>query len=361
MYNTTNKVALRHTQIKEELSTTEVKFLAHNLKLINVDTNLRLSCSVCLEDFDDDSKISKLKCRHVYHSYCLKQLIIKAENQVCAICRQDIEVIDTLDSPISLINNCTLKCTEDRCFYFSTLDKMYDFYLMINNFTGYFSELFNNNHNIKLDKLSIIKGAYTIFNKHCSNLSLPHVKKPEEDATQQAMLCPYPEKLFEGSPLETFFGLHSTFLCSYISNSLKYYLPNISILKTSINLKLKSMSVSIAYNTINYLKLGYCLEKLSERCNTTMFLMHSVSKKIINDVIVIKLILKYNALSASNKNLSILASDNNGVLSFKYLDYEYRFDIYMSDFVDYNTLEINDSKFKSMLHLQGVDIDKVGL
>ena len=356
MHSQINEILPCFIQVKEELSSVGVKFLAHNLKVIKSDTNLDLSCSICFEYFTDNSKVSKLKCRHVYHSDCLDQLLIRGKNKRCPICRAGIKIISKQDSPMSLINNLALKCIEDRCFYFSSLNRMYDFYLMTSEITDCFSELFKNSKYVKLNKLSIIKKAYAIFNKGGSKLSVPHIKKPEDD-TQQAILCPYPEKLFKGSSLETFFDLHSSFLCSYIINNLVYYLPNISILKTGVDLDRKSISIKLLHNETKSFEVAYLWSMLSERCKTAMFLMHSISKRIMNDVIMIKLIIKYSFLTDSNSDLKILYANNNGVLSFDYLNREGTIDIYMSDFVDYNTLEINYSRFKSMLYLQGIDID----
>jgi hypothetical protein len=104
MHNNINERPPVYLQIRKELSSTGLKFLGHNLKLVSIDANLRLSCPICFVDFHDNSKVSRLKCRHVYHSECLEQLIIQTVNKSCAICRETIKIIDTQDTPISLVS-----------------------------------------------------------------------------------------------------------------------------------------------------------------------------------------------------------------------------------------------------------------
>ena len=46
-------------------------------------------CSICLEDYSDiDKKISKTKCKHIFHKKCLNNWI--KENNTCPECRAKI-------------------------------------------------------------------------------------------------------------------------------------------------------------------------------------------------------------------------------------------------------------------------------
>lgn len=47
-----------------------------------------LTCSICLEPFKKDEKVTALKCKHLYHKDCIKPWI--ESHYTCPICRSDI-------------------------------------------------------------------------------------------------------------------------------------------------------------------------------------------------------------------------------------------------------------------------------
>ena len=49
------------------------------------DKNDNKSCVICFEEYKDESIISKLECKHIFHENCLNTWIDK--NQTCPLCR----------------------------------------------------------------------------------------------------------------------------------------------------------------------------------------------------------------------------------------------------------------------------------
>jgi hypothetical protein len=45
-------------------------------------------CTICLEEFNNDDEIVKLKCNHLFHSKCIDDWIEK--NQSCPLCRVNL-------------------------------------------------------------------------------------------------------------------------------------------------------------------------------------------------------------------------------------------------------------------------------
>ena len=46
-------------------------------------------CSICLDEFDKDSKIRKIDCTHLFHSECIDKWLLE-NNYKCPICRKSI-------------------------------------------------------------------------------------------------------------------------------------------------------------------------------------------------------------------------------------------------------------------------------
>ena len=64
------------TKPKQEVKKFKVK---HNDNLIGCE------CLICLNQFNENDKVSLIKCGHVYHSKCLSLWFIKKKS--CPICR----------------------------------------------------------------------------------------------------------------------------------------------------------------------------------------------------------------------------------------------------------------------------------
>jgi hypothetical protein len=58
------------------------------IELTELDECLNNVCSICLEEYDEDMKICKLRCSHIYHKECIMSWF-KNHNE-CPLCRKDI-------------------------------------------------------------------------------------------------------------------------------------------------------------------------------------------------------------------------------------------------------------------------------
>lgn len=45
-------------------------------------------CSICLDKYDSDKKIVKLRCNHIYHKECITEWIYN--NNECPLCRKEV-------------------------------------------------------------------------------------------------------------------------------------------------------------------------------------------------------------------------------------------------------------------------------
>ena len=45
------------------------------------------TCFICLDDFNDNNIIRKLKCVHLFHKECIDPWLLK-ENHTCPVCRE---------------------------------------------------------------------------------------------------------------------------------------------------------------------------------------------------------------------------------------------------------------------------------
>ena len=55
---------------------------------INIEDIKENKCSICLEEYNRDKDIIKLKCNHEYHKKCIKMWL--NINKICPQCRGDI-------------------------------------------------------------------------------------------------------------------------------------------------------------------------------------------------------------------------------------------------------------------------------
>ena len=55
---------------------------------INIEDIKENKCSICLEEYNRDKDIIKLKCNHEYHKECIKMWL--NINKICPQCRGDI-------------------------------------------------------------------------------------------------------------------------------------------------------------------------------------------------------------------------------------------------------------------------------
>jgi hypothetical protein len=53
-----------------------------------IDKEKHKTCSICLEDFDDESKLRLLKCEHSFHTECIDKWLTDC-NYKCPVCRDD--------------------------------------------------------------------------------------------------------------------------------------------------------------------------------------------------------------------------------------------------------------------------------
>jgi hypothetical protein len=67
------------------LSQIDKKTISYEELLNNDEDN---DCTICLEEFNNDEEIIKLKCNHFFHSKCIDDWIKK--NQSCPLCRVNL-------------------------------------------------------------------------------------------------------------------------------------------------------------------------------------------------------------------------------------------------------------------------------
>lgn len=47
-------------------------------------------CSICLENYQKNETILKLKCKHIFHKECIKEWFHKKKQEECPLCRNII-------------------------------------------------------------------------------------------------------------------------------------------------------------------------------------------------------------------------------------------------------------------------------
>ena len=64
----------------------------NNLEHFNYDDSLcsDKDCLICIQSFEDNNEITKIKCNHMFHKKCIKTWLCEESNK-CPICRSEIE------------------------------------------------------------------------------------------------------------------------------------------------------------------------------------------------------------------------------------------------------------------------------
>lgn len=62
------------------------------------DKHLENSCPVCMLDFDPDSEVKVLPCRHNFHPACIDQWLIESKC-ICPMCRQNPDILNNRSNP----------------------------------------------------------------------------------------------------------------------------------------------------------------------------------------------------------------------------------------------------------------------
>jgi len=58
-----------------------------NISDINPDIKVNIdNCSICIDDYKEDTKIRQLKCLHIFHKKCIDQWLL-SNNKFCPYCR----------------------------------------------------------------------------------------------------------------------------------------------------------------------------------------------------------------------------------------------------------------------------------
>jgi hypothetical protein len=80
-----------YTDVKNVVTDEILDENTQKLLFKNLDSNLKINyktCSICIDDYDDESEIRQLKCNHIYHITCIDPWLLK-ESYKCPLCRND--------------------------------------------------------------------------------------------------------------------------------------------------------------------------------------------------------------------------------------------------------------------------------
>ena len=83
-----NNLDLNNLEDIKIVLTTE-QFNKLNTFKIKDDKKLDSNCTICLENFNKDNMITELKCKHFFHTECIKEWLTKNSSK-CCICRVDM-------------------------------------------------------------------------------------------------------------------------------------------------------------------------------------------------------------------------------------------------------------------------------
>ena len=72
--------------VKVTLTENEFNNLSKRIIINNDDTLINKQCHICLEDFMISDNITELKCKHEYHTECIKSWVM-SQSIKCPICR----------------------------------------------------------------------------------------------------------------------------------------------------------------------------------------------------------------------------------------------------------------------------------
>ena len=71
-----------------ENNNNQVNLIDNVQSLIITDEQPEDVCSICLEEFEYNQELKKLKCNHIFHKECLESWI--NDKKICPLCRCDI-------------------------------------------------------------------------------------------------------------------------------------------------------------------------------------------------------------------------------------------------------------------------------
>ena len=100
-YNLPPPIPAAYTQPQyRHYASTSARQVAKNLPVeqYSPDKHLENSCPVCMLDFEPDSKVKVLPCRHNFHPACIDQWLIESKC-ICPMCRQNPDVLSNRQDP----------------------------------------------------------------------------------------------------------------------------------------------------------------------------------------------------------------------------------------------------------------------
>ena len=105
-------------------------------------------CPICLDDFDDYTKITTLKCNHIFHEDCINQWLTKKSS--CPYCRlylKDIVNVMYTQGKSMFLNKEIIILPKDNLLEMKVIfpKKIFSKSLTINRFTLKSFTIFNNN------------------------------------------------------------------------------------------------------------------------------------------------------------------------------------------------------------------------
>ena len=75
--------------INNNLSKLEIYKYSKIEELFGINTKKdNISCPICFEDYNNDDNIYNLKCNHIFHSNCLRDIAL--HNAICPLCRKNL-------------------------------------------------------------------------------------------------------------------------------------------------------------------------------------------------------------------------------------------------------------------------------
>lgn len=89
--NTNNSNSDLNTDVKNIVTDEILDENTKKLLFKNLDSNLKINyktCSICIDDYEEESEIRQLNCNHVFHVTCIDPWLLK-ESYKCPLCRDD--------------------------------------------------------------------------------------------------------------------------------------------------------------------------------------------------------------------------------------------------------------------------------
>jgi len=86
-----SSTVLPNTDVKNVVTDEILDENTKKLLFKNLDSNLKINyktCSICIDEYDDESEIRQLNCNHVFHITCIDPWLLK-ESYKCPLCRDD--------------------------------------------------------------------------------------------------------------------------------------------------------------------------------------------------------------------------------------------------------------------------------